>query len=321
MSNHCQYLQNSEFITLLGSGGFGVIKLYQCKNDLKDCVKNEEIGKEIKYLCQKNEYSIKCNKMFVIKKIKIHERDIQHVSNVSEYKNVILFNEYKIGKLLDHPNIMKTYDIDIKKTSLILEHCPGMDLFDYLNKPKFVRGADMTRFASLYLQILDAVCYLHNINIAHMDIKLENIMYNKKDNSIKLIDFGQSEFFKDGDKYIYIKNFKGTIEYLPPEAFKSIFYTGNQVDVWSCLIVLYNLVYNNVPWENSSVKNKQYMLCKEYYKKNGKLHPKLFASPTNYGYNDEDSELILNLLEYLFTLDRPSIIEIREKFKLLSILN
>lgn len=315
MSN-CFSKQNCEFVTLLGSGGFGVIKLYQCKSNLKDCESDQEIVKKLDESCG---YNIKCNKLFVIKKIKIHERDIQHVRNVLEYKNVILYNEYKIGKLLNHPNIMKTYNIDENNASLILEHCPGIDLFDYLNKPKFLRGANMTKFASLFLQILDAVCYLHDINIAHMDIKLENIMYNKKENSIKLIDFGQSEFFKDGEKYIYIKNFKGTIQYLPPEAFKSIFYTGNQVDVWSCLIVLYNLVYNNVPWENSSVKNKTYMLCKEYYKSNGKLYPKLFASPTNYGYNDHDSELILNLLEYLFTPNRPSIIEIREKFKLLSL--
>lgn len=299
-----EHLKNFKFITQLHSGGFGKIKLYQCKNSN----------------CKKDDNQI-CNELFVVKKIRVHTMDSLHVQDTNEYKLEILLNEYTIGSELDHINIIKTYDINIDTYSLFLEHCPGIDLFDYLNKPKYLNGyRNMTKFAKLYMQLLDAVSYLHSKNIAHMDLKLENIMYNKQENCIKLIDFGQAEYFKINGVYQNVKKLKGTKQYLAPECLETDrYYTGDKIDVWCLLIILYNLVYNDTPWESACIKDKSYVICIDHYKKYKKLNPNIFTHPIHYGYILSDANIILKILEYLFHDIRPSVQEIMEQFSQLSL--
>lgn len=56
------------------------------------------------------------------------------------------------------------------------------------------------------------------MGMCHKDLKPENILIDLSDN-IKLIDFGNSEFFFDKFKHIYC-HFEGTLNYMPPEYFK-----------------------------------------------------------------------------------------------------
>lgn len=344
-----EHLQNAVLVKKLGSGGFGSIRLYQCKNkcffnkcqelsnnsnDSNDSNDSSDINKSN----ESNECNIEeisnnkidntkskqfhyCNKLFVIKKIKIYDCDVNYIKNISDYRHQIMYNEYNIGKILNHEYIIKTYDVDIDNYSVILEHCTGVDLFDYLNKPKYTNNRDMTKFANLYLQLLEAVCYLHENNIAHMDIKLENIMYNKITKKIKLIDFGQADYYKKDDKYVYCTTIKGTIEYLPPEVFCPTYYTGDAIDVWSCIIVLYNLIYNNTPWDSATKKNYQYMFTRDYYIRNSILHKDIFKNPCNYGYNSSDAQIIFKIFEILFKKHRDNIFDIKNQFSKLSLFN
>lgn len=330
-----KHLQNAILVKKLGSGGFGSIRLYQCKNKcffdkceedsdnkLRDKFDNEKktIENTELILVKENKFH-DCNRLFVVKKIKIYDCDSNYIKNISDYRHQIMYNEYNIGKLLDHEYIIKTYDIDIDNYSVILEHCPGIDLFDYLNKPKYTNNINMTKFADVYIQLLEAVCYLHEKNIAHMDIKLENIMYNKITKKIKLIDFGQADYYKKDDKYVYFTTIKGTIEYLPPEVFCPTYYTGDAIDVWSCIIVLYNLIYNKSPWDNATKKNHQYMLSKDYYIRNSILCKDIFKNPCNYGYNSSDAQIVFKIFEILFKKHRDNIFNIKDQFSKLSLFN
>ena len=90
--------------------------------------------------------------------------------------------------MLHHPNIRRTLDIDVNFETIILEHCDGIDLLDYLN------DYDHSDTVKLFSQLIDAVDYLHTNNIVHLDIKLENIIINPKNNIIKLLIFTSTPF-------------------------------------------------------------------------------------------------------------------------------
>lgn len=322
------HLNNAIFLRKLGIGGFGSIKLYQCKN--KCFFKNRGVIEERVEFFEKDEEENNnlcdfryCNELFVVKKIKIQKKDIHdlYFKDTSDFKYELLYKEYYIGQKLNNEYIIKTYGVDVDKFSLILEYCPGIDLFDYLSKSKYRNNPNMTKFVYIYMQILEAVEYLHDNNIAHMDLKLENIMYNNVTKKIKIIDFGQADYFKTNEKYIYSTTIKGTIEYLPPEVFCPTYYTGDSVDVWSCIIILYNLIYNSNPWESATKKNKYYIICRDYYTKYNTLYKDVFKNPCDYGYNTSDTIIIYKIFECLFKKTRPSIYEIKNLFSKISLFN
>jgi calcium-dependent protein kinase len=97
--------------------------------------------------------------------------------------------------LLDHPNIVKLYEIyqDQKNIYLITEYLEGGELFDLILKTKHFNE---NIAAKIMKQLLSAVSYCHNKNIVHRDLKPENLLLCKPDSfEIKVIDFGLSRTF------------------------------------------------------------------------------------------------------------------------------
>ena len=102
-----------------------------------------------------------------------------------------------------------------------------------------------------FSQIVEAVCYLHQKGVCHLDIKCENIMV--KQGRLKLGDFGLSTMIEDGP----VAGTRGSYGYASPENIKSgsrnmpgaVRYDGQPADVWSCGVVLFVLMYGLTPWE------------------------------------------------------------------------
>lgn len=69
---------------------------------------------------------------------------------------------------------------------IVSEYIDGSELYDIMQTPSFNEENAIRAICNL----LNAVSILHNMDIAHRDIKLENIMYNKSTNTYKLIDYG-----------------------------------------------------------------------------------------------------------------------------------
>ena len=83
-------------------------------------------------------------------------------------------------------------------------------------KNKFGIGEDKACY--YFQQIIYAVEYIHQHNISHRDLKLENILFADKSNKeIKLIDFGLSNIFKPEDKILHTPC--GSPCYAPPEVY------------------------------------------------------------------------------------------------------
>lgn len=101
--------------------------------------------------------------------------------------------EVAVLKRLSHPSVITMHDlIDTpKQVHLITDYVKGISLREYVRqKPnRMVREVTARR---MFKQIVEAVCYLHQINVVHRDIKLDNILIEEGSRQVKLIDFGFS---------------------------------------------------------------------------------------------------------------------------------
>ena len=101
-----------------------------------------------------------------------------------------------------------------------------------------------------FQQIVLAVKYLHKKNIIHRDLKPENILIDKKNNCIKITDFGLSTLINRKDQVLH--DIAGTTDYLAPEVIKQTGYLGQSADIWSCGVILYNCITGNKPFTGAN---------------------------------------------------------------------
>ncbi|KAI1949452.1 hypothetical protein LOY89_005914 [Ophidiomyces ophidiicola] len=147
-----------------------------------------------------------------------------------------------------HPHIARLYEIIVteKLVWLVLEYCPGDELYNYLlrNGPMPIEKAQ-----KIFTQLVGAVAYVHSKSCVHRDLKLENILLDKHEN-VKLCDFGFTREYEG--KASYLQTFCGTICYSAPEMLKGEKYAGEKVDVWSLGIILYALVAGELPFDDDN---------------------------------------------------------------------
>ncbi|XP_063074518.1 death-associated protein kinase 3 [Engraulis encrasicolus] len=154
--------------------------------------------------------------------------------------------EVNILREIQHSNIITLHDIFENKTDviLILELVSGGELFDFLAEKESLTEEEATQFLK---QILDGVNYLHSKQIAHFDLKPENIMLldkNVPNPRIKLIDFGIAHQIKAGNEF---KNIFGTPEFVAPEIvnYEPL---GLEADMWSIGVITYILLSGASPF-------------------------------------------------------------------------
>mmetsp|Transcript_8204 Transcript_8204/g.18358 ORF Transcript_8204/g.18358 Transcript_8204/m.18358 type:complete len:479 (-) Transcript_8204:122-1558(-) len=160
--------------------------------------------------------------------------------------------EVAIQQALDHPNIVKLYEIfkDAKKIYLVMELCTGGELFDRIVDAADKKGDghafDETQAATYMQQILGAMRYLHDHNFVHRDIKPENFLLQSKDATapIKVIDFGLATTFKKGDKPMKTK--AGTPYYVAPQVLHGSY--DEKCDIWSCGVIAYIMICGYPPF-------------------------------------------------------------------------
>ena len=120
---------------------------------------------------------------------------------------------------------------------------------------------------------------MHNIGIAHMDLKLENIMIDTLSKKLKIIDFGESRVFHDtlnSHTFILEKGVHGSIPYIAPEEFTGIEYNPEKADVWSVIIILYEILYSTLPWQIANITNYKYKKFNTLFKIDKQLSPSIF---------------------------------------------
>ncbi|XP_018564593.1 serine/threonine-protein kinase tousled-like 2 isoform X8 [Anoplophora glabripennis] len=168
--------------------------------------------------------------------------------------------EYNIHKALDHPRVVKLYDvfeIDANSFCTVLEYCDGHDLDFYLKQHKTIPEREAR---SIIMQVVSALKYLNEIKppVIHYDLKPGNILLTEGNvcGEIKITDFGLSKVM-DEENYNpdhgmdLTSQGAGTYWYLPPECFvvgKHPPKISSKVDVWSVGVIFYQCLYGKKPF-------------------------------------------------------------------------
>ncbi|KAF7952223.1 uncharacterized protein EAE97_001720 [Botrytis byssoidea] len=159
--------------------------------------------------------------------------------------------EVAIMKLIQHPNIMKIYDIWENRTEiyLVLEYVDNGELFAQIaNNGRLDEETAMKYFR----QLLSALGYCHSYNICHRDLKPENILITST-GDIKVADFGMAALHQGADHKL--RTSCGSPHYAAPELIGGFKYRGDKVDIWSMGVILYASLCGRLPFDVEGVGN------------------------------------------------------------------
>ncbi|KAJ3322435.1 Serine/threonine-protein kinase par-1 [Blyttiomyces sp. JEL0837] len=158
--------------------------------------------------------------------------------------------EVRILKLLNHPHIVKLYDVAETEREIVLsmEYVEGGELFDFIvahtRLPEKVAR-------KVFRQILSAVDYCHSSSIIHRDLKPENVLLDSE-KTVKIIDFGFVNLYDPED---VLKTFCGSPYYASPEMILGRKYIGPEVDIWSLGVILFALLAGKLPFRDANQKH------------------------------------------------------------------
>ncbi|TRY89248.1 hypothetical protein DNTS_022904 [Danionella cerebrum] len=202
-----------EIIRTLGKGNFAVVKLARHK-------------------VTKTQVAIK-----IIDKTRLNSTNLEKI-----------YREVQIMKLLNHPHIIKLYQVMETKDMLyiVTEYAKNGEMFDYLTSNGRMSEDEARK---KFWQILAAVDYCHRHHIVHRDLKTENMLLDANMN-IKLADFGFGNFYNAGEP---LSTWCGSPPYAAPEVFEGKEYEGPHLDIWSLGVVLYVLVCGSLPFDADSL--------------------------------------------------------------------
>ncbi|KAL8769488.1 MAG: hypothetical protein Q9209_004549 [Squamulea sp. 1 TL-2023] len=198
-------------------------------------------------------------------------RDRHSYESEREYNKKVTA-EFCIGSTLHHGNIIETLDIVHERGHWyeVMEYAP-YDLFAIVMTGKMSRAEINCSF----LQICSGVLFLHNMGLAHRDLKLDNVVVNEH-GIMKLIDFGSATVFRyPFETDIVLANgIVGSDPYLAPEVYGNSKYDPQPTDIWSLAIIYACMTLRRFPWKAPRLTDNSY---------------KLFASAPNPGTPSTDT--------------------------------
>ncbi|KAL8807272.1 MAG: hypothetical protein Q9182_000777 [Xanthomendoza sp. 2 TL-2023] len=184
-------------------------------------------------------------------------RDRHHYESEREYNKKVTA-EFCIGSTLHHGNIIETLDIIHERGHWyeVMEYAP-YDLFAVVMTGKMSRNEVYCSF----LQIVSGVIFLHNMGLAHRDLKLDNVVVNEF-GIMKLIDFGSAAVFRypfETD-IVLAGGVVGSDPYLAPEVYDTEKYDPQPADVWSLAIIFACMTLRRFPWKAPKLSDNSFKL-------------------------------------------------------------
>eukprot|EP01117_Protostelium_nocturnum_P019863 TRINITY_DN8713_c0_g1_i1.p1 TRINITY_DN8713_c0_g1~~TRINITY_DN8713_c0_g1_i1.p1 ORF type:complete len:617 (+),score=193.97 TRINITY_DN8713_c0_g1_i1:510-2360(+) len=170
----------------------------------------------------------------ILAKKKLSELDIERANR-----------ETQIMLKLHHPHIVAFHHVieTPSKFYLVMELVSGIDLMKFVLQHS---GLSESATKEIFIQLISALQYCHNMKVIHRDVKHKNIIIQQS-NQIKLIDFGLSNWNEEGTLK---SSYCGTPAFASPEMILGNKYEGKLVDVWSAGVVLYSMLTCKFPFSN-----------------------------------------------------------------------
>ncbi len=157
-------------------------------------------------------------------------------------------NESKAISILDHPNIVRVYDVSVtdRLQYIVMEYIDGITLKEYLRQ----RGGVLSWKEVVYFatQVLSALQHAHSKGIVHRDVKPQNIML-LADGSIKMMDFGIARFSRAQSQTVSDKAI-GSVHYISPEQAKGD-RTDARTDIYSVGVMMYEMLSGSLPFDGN----------------------------------------------------------------------
>ena len=198
--------------------------------------------------------------------------------------------EYHITKNLNHPNVIRPLGI-VRSSELVVIYYPWMgggSLMEWIDKKIHVSEMELS---ILFRQMVDAVEYIHSQNILHQDIKPDNFLITI-DGHVRLADFGLARYHERPRI-----DTCGSPVYMAPEVMMRC-PREYASDIWSLGICLYEMVYNQTPF-NHVVDEHELLIEIQKPIKYPKLHISL-----------ELRDLLMRMLSF-YTICRIKVDEIK----------
>ncbi|KAG1055859.1 hypothetical protein G6F43_002200 [Rhizopus delemar] len=172
--------------------------------------------------------------------------------------------EIGILKYIDHTNIVHleaTMETE-QFICIVLEYVEGGELFDFVQKMHYQsrlvqQKVNEVMIKSLFLQLVNAVRWLHEHHIVHRDLKLENILIHKQNEQVtlKITDFGLARVVDPEAPLLTTRC--GSEEYAAPEIVQGKEYDGRKTDTWALGIILYALLVGYLPFRYDTRKQEK----------------------------------------------------------------
>ena len=178
--------------------------------------------------------------------VKVLRQELMHDPDlVRRFKN-----ESKAISLLNHPNIVKVYDVSVSDNLqyIVMEYVDGMTLREYLNE----RGGKLTSRETVHFisQIRKALDHAHRNGVVHRDIKPQNIML-LDNGQLRMMDFGIARVSRAENQLTGGKAM-GSVHYISPEQAKGE-ETDRKSDIYSVGVMMYEMLSGKLPFDADDV--------------------------------------------------------------------
>lgn len=178
-------------------------------------------------------------------------------------------NESKAIAVLNHPNIVRVYDVSFGDMIqyIVMEYIDGITLKEYIDMQGVL---DWKETVHLTTQILKALQHAHENGIVHRDIKPHNIML-LQDGTIKVTDFGIARFSSNATRTM-TEQAIGSVHYIAPEQARGE-KTDGKTDIYSVGVMMYEMLTGTLPFDGDSAVTVALMQLQAEPKRPREINP------------------------------------------------
>ncbi|XP_017745692.1 PREDICTED: testis-specific serine/threonine-protein kinase 4 isoform X5 [Rhinopithecus bieti] len=256
----------------------------------------DEYGYEVGKVIGNGSYGTVYEAFYTKQKVMVAVKIISKKKASDDYLNKFLPREIQVMKVLRHKYLINFYQA-IETTSrvyIILELAQGGDVLEWIQR----YGACSEPLAGKWFsQLTLGIAYLHSKSIVHRDLKLENLLLDKREN-VKISDFGfakmvpsnqpvgRSPSYRQVNCFSHLsQTYCGSFAYACPEILLGLPYNPFLSDTWSMGVILYTLMVAHLPFDDTNLKK----LLRETQKE--------VTFPANHTISQECKNLILQMLQ------------------------